>query len=154
MSSTSNGHHLAVLKASLALLWSVCLFGVWHVFRRRSERMKYWAAAVALSLPSYPLMVRCLTLDEATLVVAGMLLYLAGAVVFGKRMVDPVPQVLGFHEVFHMLTVAAALCTSALLCSLCLDWDERCSARIDAPLFNQLRAVLSALIGARHVCAV
>ncbi|WP_435841042.1 PAQR family membrane homeostasis protein TrhA [Streptomyces fagopyri] len=41
------------------------------------------------------------------LVVAGGLLYSAGAVVYGLQRPDPSPRWFGFHEVFHALTVAA-----------------------------------------------
>ncbi|MET7542619.1 hemolysin III family protein [Streptomyces sp. NPDC005507] len=42
-----------------------------------------------------------------TLIVAGGLLYSAGAVVYARRRPDPAPRWFGFHEVFHALTVAA-----------------------------------------------
>ncbi|MFF1547036.1 hemolysin III family protein [Streptomyces sp. NPDC058291] len=42
-----------------------------------------------------------------TLVVAGGLLYTAGAVVYGLKRPDPSPAWFGFHEVFHALTIAA-----------------------------------------------
>ncbi|MFF3612479.1 hemolysin III family protein [Streptomyces sp. NPDC002580] len=42
-----------------------------------------------------------------TLIVAGGLLYSAGAVVYALKRPDPSPLWFGFHEVFHALTVAA-----------------------------------------------
>jgi hemolysin III len=47
------------------------------------------------------------------LVVAGGLLYTAGAVVYARRRPDPVPQIFGYHELFHVLTLAAAGCQYA-----------------------------------------
>jgi len=44
------------------------------------------------------------------LVVAGGLLYTAGALVYARKRPDPVPHVFGYHELFHVLTVAAAAC--------------------------------------------
>jgi hemolysin III len=41
------------------------------------------------------------------LVIAGGLLYTAGAVVYGLKRPDPSPAWFGFHEVFHALTIAA-----------------------------------------------
>ena len=41
------------------------------------------------------------------LVIAGGLLYTAGAVVYGLKRPDPSPRWFGFHEVFHALTIAA-----------------------------------------------
>ncbi len=44
------------------------------------------------------------------LVVAGGLLYTAGAVVYGLKRPNPSPNVFGFHEVFHLCTLLAAIC--------------------------------------------
>jgi hemolysin III len=44
------------------------------------------------------------------LVVVSGLLYTAGAVVYARRRPDPHPQVFGYHELFHVLTVAAVAC--------------------------------------------
>ena len=42
------------------------------------------------------------------LMATGGLLYTAGAVVYARRRPDPVPRVFGYHEVFHVLVIAAA----------------------------------------------
>jgi hemolysin III len=47
------------------------------------------------------------------LVVAGGLLYTMGAVVYALRRPDPLPHTFGYHELFHLLTVAAAGCQFA-----------------------------------------
>ena len=44
------------------------------------------------------------------LVVVGGILYTAGAVIYARRRPDPLPRVFGYHELFHVLTVAAATC--------------------------------------------
>ena len=49
------------------------------------------------------------------LVVAGGLLYSAGAIVYAVRRPDPAPQVFGYHELFHVLTLAAAACQFAAI---------------------------------------
>jgi hemolysin III len=49
------------------------------------------------------------------LVVAGGLLYTAGAIVYARRRPDPVPHVFGYHELFHVLTVAAVGCQYAAI---------------------------------------
>ena len=41
-------------------------------------------------------------------VVAGGVLYTAGAVVYARRRPDPWPAAFGYHEVFHALVIAAA----------------------------------------------
>ena len=44
----------------------------------------------------------------ATLVLVGGALYTAGAVIYTMRRPDPFPAVFGYHEIFHVLVVAAA----------------------------------------------
>jgi hemolysin III len=43
------------------------------------------------------------------LVAGGGLLYTAGAVVYALRRPDPAPAVFGYHEIFHVLVIAAAV---------------------------------------------
>jgi hemolysin III len=63
-----------------------------------------WAGAVA-----FP---QLLTLSPVAILLVGAsgLLYTVGAVVYGRRRPDPHPQVFGYHELFHVLTVAAVAC--------------------------------------------
>jgi hemolysin III len=49
------------------------------------------------------------------LVVAGGVLYTLGAVVYVVQRPDPAPAVFGYHEVFHLLTIAAAGCHFAAI---------------------------------------
>jgi hemolysin III len=44
----------------------------------------------------------------AVLVIVGGLLYTAGAVIYSLRRPDPLPTVFGYHELFHVLVIAAA----------------------------------------------
>jgi hemolysin III len=44
------------------------------------------------------------------LLVAGGAFYTAGAVIYATRRPDPFPRVFGFHEIFHLLVIAAAAC--------------------------------------------
>jgi hemolysin III len=49
------------------------------------------------------------------LMLAGCLLYLAGALSYHRRWPDPVPSVFGYHEVFHVFVCAAAACQYAAI---------------------------------------
>jgi hemolysin III len=49
------------------------------------------------------------------LVLAGGLLYTLGAIVYACRWPDPMPRVFGYHELFHVLTLAAAGCYYAAI---------------------------------------
>lgn len=44
------------------------------------------------------------------LLLAGGVLYTAGAVVYVRRSPDPAPHIFGYHELFHVLTLAGAGC--------------------------------------------
>jgi hemolysin III len=44
------------------------------------------------------------------LLAGGGALYTLGAVVYASRRPDPFPRVFGYHEVFHALVIAAAVC--------------------------------------------
>jgi hemolysin III len=54
------------------------------------------------------------------LVVAGGVLYTAGALVYAAKEPNPWPDVFGFHEVFHALVVAAVICHYVAIASWAL----------------------------------
>jgi hemolysin III len=56
-----------------------------------------------------------LPLPGLFLLVAGGLAYSVGAVVYARRKPDPIPHILGYHEVFHLLTLVAAACQYAAI---------------------------------------
>jgi hemolysin III len=62
-----------------------------------------WVAVIA-----FPEMVSKLGVVATVLVGLGSILYTLGAVVYALRRPDPVPAVFGYHEIFHVLVVAAA----------------------------------------------
>ncbi len=44
------------------------------------------------------------------LIGAGGVLYTVGALIYARRSPDPVPEVFGYHEVFHVLVILASVC--------------------------------------------
>jgi hemolysin III len=69
-----------------------------------------WFAIVAM-----PELVEQLGVTAIVLVGLGGLCYTAGAVVYAVQRPDPVPAVFGYHEVFHALTIVAALAQFAAI---------------------------------------
>jgi hemolysin III len=70
------------------------------------------AAYVALgwfSLIALPQIVERSGLGALALLALGGVAYTAGAVVYARRRPDPRPEVFGYHELFHVLVVVAAL---------------------------------------------
>jgi hemolysin III len=64
-----------------------------------------WLGVIAL-----PQLASRLNASELVLIVAGGVLYTVGAVLLQRRWPDPVPRVLGYHEVWHAIVVAAVIC--------------------------------------------
>jgi hemolysin III len=100
----------------LAVVWAGALAAILLKFLWvRSP--KWLSATIGLTLgwvavAAIPELLR-LPWGGVLLVAAGGLLYTAGAVVYIRRRPDPVPSVLGYHELFHVLTLAATGCLYA-----------------------------------------
>ena len=63
-----------------------------------------WFAVVA-----FPQIFQHAGAGAGVLLLAGGAAYTAGAVVYARQRPDPSPTVFGYHEVFHVLVVVAAL---------------------------------------------
>ena len=73
---------------------------------------KWLAAAIAIALGwvaiiAFPQLLDGVGWAAIGLVLAGGLLYTLGGLVYAFRRPDPFPSVFGYHEVFHVLVVAA-----------------------------------------------
>jgi hemolysin III len=102
----------------LSVVWSGALTAILlNLFWVRAP--KVLSAGIALGLgwagaAAFPQLLK-LQLPGLLLVVVGGLLYTAGAIVYARRRPDPAPQVFGYHELFHALTVAAVGCQYAAI---------------------------------------
>jgi len=95
----------------LAVVWGGALLAILiKLFWLQSPKWLSAAFGLTLGWVGAAAASQLLTLRPAALalVVAAGLLYTAGAVVYALRRPDPVPNVFGYHELFHVLTVAAA----------------------------------------------
>ena len=64
-----------------------------------------WVAVVAL-----PQLIVHLHPAAVALLLVGGLAYTAGAIVYARRRPDPAPDVFGYHELFHALTIVGVAC--------------------------------------------
>ena len=102
----------ASAAALLAAVWCAALFGL-AVSLCWIDAPK-WAATVAYVVVGWvgalatPQLFSSLGVAAAVLVLVGGVLYTAGAVIYGLRRPDPFPTVFGYHELFHVLVIAAA----------------------------------------------
>jgi hemolysin III len=109
---------LLVLEGTwrLALLTAVCAGAAAAVLLRIVwEAAPPWLAAVIglvlgwASIMVLPQLASRLNPAAVVLLGVGGLVYTAGAIVYARRRPDPVPAVFGYHEVFHLLVIAAAV---------------------------------------------
>jgi hemolysin III len=98
----------------LALIWGLALCGVllkllWMDASRWLSVVLYlgmgWVAVIAA-----PALFRAVPPDGITWMLAGGLVYSAGALVYGLKRPNPVPGTFGFHEVWHLFVIAGSAC--------------------------------------------
>ena len=105
--------HGTLALAILVVVWIGAIAGaivemVWIDHPKWASVLIYmslgWVAAVA-----FPELWSSMGVGGALLVAAGGLLYTAGAVVYATQRPNPNPAIFGYHEVFHLFVIAAAI---------------------------------------------
>jgi hemolysin III len=97
----------------LAVVWGGAFLGILlKLFWVRAPKWLSAAIGLALGWVGAAAFSQLLKLELAgvLLVVGGGVLYTVGAIVYVRRRPDPVPRVFGYHELFHVLTLAATAC--------------------------------------------
>src|SRR5207248_8434106 len=98
----------------LAIVWSGALAAIVMKLFWGQQTPKWLSAAIGLTLGwvgvvAFPQLLKLSPVAIALVATSGVL-YTVGAVVYARRRPDPRPQVFGYHELFHVLTVAAVAC--------------------------------------------
>ena len=98
--------------ALLAVVWTGALIAAALELRPTpAPRGAVVVLSIALgwvALPALPAVVDNLGWVATALIGLGGVLYTVGAVIYARRRPDPLPDVFGYHEVFHALTIAGA----------------------------------------------
>lgn len=100
--------------AILCVVWTCALLGA--VFRVTWTALPRWVYVTLylvlgwVAVPVLPQLLHGTGLTPLILVAAGGVMYSLGGIVYGLRRPDPWPRVFGFHEIFHIFTVAAFAC--------------------------------------------
>lgn len=103
----------------LGLIWALAVAGV--VTSTIAHNMPRWVNTVLyivmgwLALLAFPRFLEVLPPASVGLLVLGGLLYTVGAVVYALKRPNPFPRVLGFHEIFHLFTIAAAIAFASVI---------------------------------------
>jgi hemolysin III len=105
--------HGALANAILLVVWIGAIAGavvemIWI------DHPKWVAALIYLSLGwvvvvAFPELWSAIGVGGALLIAAGGLLYTAGAVVYATQRPNPNPAIFGYHEIFHLFVIAAAV---------------------------------------------
>ena len=102
----------AFAKALLIAVWGAALGGI--VVELIWVDAPKWVAAIVyvgvglIGAVAYPEIVSRAGLGAGLLIAAGGALYMTGALVYATGRPDPKPSVFGYHEIFHVLVIAAA----------------------------------------------
>lgn len=100
-------------RAILITVWSGAAIGI-ALKMLWPDTPKWLTAAVYVALgwvaiAAFPQLAGELGVLGMSLIAGGGVLYTAGAVVYALRRPDPAPAVFGYHEIFHVLVIAAAV---------------------------------------------
>jgi hemolysin III len=108
---------LLVMSGSLAdalliAVWAGAVAGIvveliWVDAPKWVSTMVYLAVGW-IGLLGFPAIVVAAGVGAGALIAAGGVLYTAGAVIYARQRPDPNPAVFGYHEIFHVLVIAAA----------------------------------------------
>ncbi|QEC50479.1 hemolysin III family protein [Baekduia soli] len=104
--------HGALRWAILGAAWTGAAVGIvlslaWITAPRAVSAGCYLALGW-VSVAALPQLISGLPIAPLVLLASGGVLYTVGAVVYATRRPDPWPRTFGFHEVFHLLVIAAA----------------------------------------------
>jgi hemolysin III len=102
----------------LAIVWSGSLLAILlKLFRPSLPKRVSAVIGVALGWVGVSAFSQLLKLPLAglLLILGGGLAYTLGAITYARRRPDPFPAVLGYHELFHALTLVAAGCQYAAI---------------------------------------
>ncbi len=97
----------------LGAVWVAALVGVGTAIAgvqpRRWVLASLYVGMGWIALAAFPQISAALPWPAIGLIVTGGALYSVGALLYARKWPDPWPRVFGYHEVFHLLTIAAAV---------------------------------------------
>ena len=103
----------------LGIVWAGALLGiVMSIAWVRAPKALVALVCVLLgwaAVPLLPALKAALGTGAVVLLAAGGVVYSLGAAVYALRRPDPFPNVFGYHEIFHALVIAAAVCHFAVV---------------------------------------
>lgn len=136
-----------VLLLSMVVTWSIAMYGIWHSCCKQQGIILLCVLNIALTVPVCIYVSSLLTNFEKLYGVLSIASYSLGAVVFGKQIIDPIPHIFGYHELFHLLTLIATCFAYLMYLSMSGDVHTRCDAGPDI-----IRSSVNLLFGFDQFC--
>lgn len=105
--------------AMLAVIWALALAGT--ALSLLTLRAPRWLSALLyvgmgwISILLLPQIVQAVSLLPALVLIGGGLLFTVGALIYALRWPNPLPRVLGFHELFHIFVIAGTAAIAAVV---------------------------------------
>jgi hemolysin III len=99
--------------AVLIAVWGGAAAGIvfeliWIEAPKWVSSISYVVVGLGVGLLAFPQMLEQAGIGAAALIAGGGALYATGAIIYAARRPNPNPAVFGYHEIFHLLVIAAA----------------------------------------------
>ena len=98
----------------LGLVWALALCGILSKLRPIGSRpwptVALYLGLGWMALIAAPALLQALPAGGLAWIVAGGLIYSAGAVVYAVKRPNPLPGAFGFHELWHLFVIAGSAC--------------------------------------------
>jgi hemolysin III len=103
----------------LSVVWIVAVAGasvtIWTIRLPRWATTALYLGMGWIVLPAIPQLMQRLPWQALALLITGGVLYSIGAVVYALKRPNLLPRVFGFHELFHLFTIAAGAAFIAMI---------------------------------------
>lgn len=97
----------------LAMIWTIAAIGIFQaVFWTRAPKwisIGLYMFCGWIAAPYIPEIAAALGETNLWLLLIGGLIYSVGAFIYALKRPDPIPRILGYHEIFHALVILAAI---------------------------------------------
>ena len=103
----------------LLLIWLLAVLGVCLSFF--TLKLPRWVLASLyvgmgwVAILALPVFITKLPWTALATLALGGILYTIGAVIYARKKPDPVPHILGFHEIFHLFVIAGSVAFAACI---------------------------------------
>lgn len=101
-------------KYVLMMTWTISLAGILKIILMKKLHMHFDLMVYILHgmsiVPFFRIIMNSIPIGDLSLFILGGAIYIIGGLIYGMERPNPYPQVFGYHEIFHVMTVLANWC--------------------------------------------